>query len=509
MAADPVEIKGSHRAAPPGRRLRPISPDHPIVVQVYLRAGALPTSPRGSEPAAHLTRDELRQRRETLLEKPFRTVERFAAQQGLAIVRRAPAERMIALAGSAAALERAFGATLHDYRQGNRRFRARSGSLRVEKSMARIVDSVLGFSTGPIVVRPALGPIAGADPGGGHAPTAFASLYEFPATASRGAGQRIALIQLGGRYYPADTTDAFTAMGTAAPAVVPISIDGAVQSPDTDLDREIALDVQVAGAIAPRAALLLYFAQPGLGGLVGAISRAVHDSVNQPTIISISFGANEDSWTPDALRTLSGALADATHLGITVIAATGDMLATCGYGDGQAHVAYPASDPYVLACGGTTLRTGADRAREAVWNDGNGNGTGGGVSALWPVPVYQKGVSVPRHATSGKKGRGVPDVAAIADQAVGYRIRCRGAWRVESGTSAGAPLWAGLIALINADKGRNVGFVNSRLYAARQAFNDVTDGNNLVDTIGYKAAPGWDACTGLGSPRGQAILALF
>ena len=503
-----AEIRGSERAKPAGRRLGATSPDLPIEVQVYLRAGQLRGATRGREPAERLTREALAERRARQLERAFRKLERFAGAHGLAVVRREPAQRMIRLTGSAAALEAAFGTRLHDYDEEDRRYRARSGPLCVDAGVARIVEAVLGFTTRPIAA-PALGALAAPAPEGGRAPSAFTTLYEFPTT-TRGAGQRIALIQLGGQYYPADTVDAFAAMGIAAPVVVPISTDGAIQSPDPSLDREVALDVQVAGAVAPGATLLLYFAAPGAGGLVDTIGRAIHDAVNRPTIVSISLGASEETWSADALRTLGAAFADAAHLGITVIAASGDMLATCGYGDGQARVAYPASDPYVLACGGTTLRTIAGAApHEAVWNDGNGNGTGGGVSTLWPLPTYQKAAGVPRHATARKPGRGVPDVAAVADKAIGYRIRCRGGWRVESGTSAGAPLWAGLIALINAQKGRDAGFVHPRLYAAPAAFNDVSEGDNIVETIGYKAARGWDACTGLGTPRGGALLALF
>lgn len=490
---------------PPGARRRTAA-HRRIEVQVYLRSPGTPSDSANAS-VAPITRDALRRQRENALAAPLRTISRFAARHRLEVTEQDPARRLIRLAGTAAAFEAAFKTELYDYQDGEHRFRARSGSLCLPRTLARIVESVLGFTTRR-VVSPALGSLGTPSSNGGYSPAAFAALYDFPKMTHSGTGQRIALVQAGGVYYPSDTVEAFAAMGLEAPTVIQVPVPGVDQPPDMTMDRELALDVQVAGATAPGATLLIYVAADGFAGVIDAVSYAVHDEANHPTILSISFGAVESAWGNAALATLNGILNDAARLGMTVVAASGDSLATGGY-PGTAQVSYPASDPNVLACGGTMLRNDGAALGEAVWNDGNGNGSGGGISASWPVPSYQAHLSLPADAVTGKQGRGVPDVAAIADRASGCSIRCRGNWLVENGTSAGAPLWAGLIALINAQLGKNVGFVNPTLYASPGAFNDVVHGDNRSGGIGYSAANGWDPCTGLGSPRGSAILALF
>jgi kumamolisin len=167
-------------------------------------------------------------------------------------------------------------------------------------------------------------------------------------------------------------------------------------------------------------------------------------------------------------------------------------------------VDFPASSPFVLACGGTRLEAADDEiAREVVWNAAGG-ATGGGISDVFAPPQWQSSAGVPPSANpGGRRGRGVPDVAGDADPATGYRVRVDGRDAVFGGTSAVAPLWAALVARINQRLGTPVGFVNPRLYAAPSgAFNDITSGTNGA----YDAAAGWDPCTGLGTPDGAALL---
>jgi len=176
--------------------------------------------------------------------------------------------------------------------------------------------------------------------------------------------------------------------------------------------------------------------------------------------------------------------------------------------DGAAHVDFPASSPHVLACGGTRLESSQNRiTKEVVWNHGAGLGaSGGGVSETFPLPAYQANAKVPVSVNPPHfKGRGVPDISGNADPATGYQIRVDGRSAVFGGTSAAAPLVAALTALINQQLGKPAGFLNTSLYAAaaRKALHDITTGNNGA----YTAGPGWDACTGLGSPDGQALLA--
>jgi len=168
-------------------------------------------------------------------------------------------------------------------------------------------------------------------------------------------------------------------------------------------------------------------------------------------------------------------------------------------------VDFPAASPFVIACGGTKLTlSGGTIGSEQAWNElsANEGATGGGVSEAFAIPSYQQNAKVPK-APNGFAGRGVPDVAGNADPQSGYSVFVDGKTAVIGGTSAVAPLWAGLLALINQSLEANVGFVNAQLYSAASAFHDITSGNNGK----YSAGPGWDACTGLGSPDGTALLA--
>lgn len=205
----------------------------------------------------------------------------------------------------------------------------------------------------------------------------------------------------------------------------------------------------------------------------------------------------------------NSAFQSAAALGVTVCVASGDNGSSDGATDGSDHVDFPASSPYVLACGGTTLQAaGSSITSETVWNDGPQGGAGGaGVSSVFPLPTWQAGLKATK--TSGGSSpltmRGVPDVCGDADPQTGYDVRIDGTNTAIGGTSAVAPLWAGLVALVNEAKGSNVGFVNPTLYANPDAFHDVTTGNNGD----FSAGPGWDACTGLGSPNGLEVASLF
>jgi kumamolisin len=230
--------------------------------------------------------------------------------------------------------------------------------------------------------------------------------------------------------------------------------------------------------------------------------------MHAPTVVSISWGGPESTWTQQARSALDQAFADAAQLGVTVCVAAGDSGSSDGVGDGKAHVDFPASSPHALACGGTTLRTTtasgqAGIASETVWNESGDGATGGGISDAFALPTWQSAAGVPPSANDGHVGRGVPDVAGDADPATGYQVRIDGTTTVIGGTSAVAPLWAALVALLNQHRGTALGFVNPLLYAHPDAFRDVTSGTNGA----YAARSGWDACTGLGSPNGAKLLA--
>jgi kumamolisin len=258
--------------------------------------------------------------------------------------------------------------------------------------------------------------------------------------------------------------------------------------------------------VAPGASIAVYFAPNTTQGFLDAITTAVHDQNTHPDVVSISWGGAESTWTSQALHSYDQAFQDAAALGVMVCCASGDDGSNDNQNDGQAHVDFPSSSPNVLACGGTTLQSSQGTiTRETVWNDGPGQGaTGGGVSEVFPLPAYQQSANVPVSVNSGFAGRGVPDVAGDADPSTGYQVFVDGQSLVIGGTSAVAPLWAGLIALLNQQLGKSVGFLNTSVYGplATTAFNDVVSGSNGA----YSAGPGWDACTGWGSPNGTALL---
>jgi kumamolisin len=276
-------------------------------------------------------------------------------------------------------------------------------------------------------------------------------------------------------------------------------VDGAGNSPGVAADAEVALDIQVVGSTAPGSEIIVYFAPNSTRGFYDAIAAAVHDAVRRPSIVSISWGTAESRWTGQAMDSYDALFADAAASGVTVFAACGDTGATDGVPDGGLHVDFPASSPHVVGCGGTRLTDGV----ETVWNNlaGGGGATGGGVSAHFARPGYQDNAGVPV-GVDGRLMRGVPDVAGVADPATGYRIRVNATEVVVGGTSAVAPLWAGLTALVNARGGGASGFVQPRLYATSGALRDIEQGDNG----GYAAGPGWDPCTGLGVPAGEATV---
>jgi kumamolisin len=266
------------------------------------------------------------------------------------------------------------------------------------------------------------------------------------------------------------------------------------------------LDIEVAGSIAPGAKIVVYFAENTDAGFLNAITTAVHDTTNNPSIVSISWGGPESTWTQAAMTSMDEAFQSAAALGVTVCVAAGDNGSTDGVTDGLNHVDFPASSPNVLACGGTQLiASGNTITSEVVWNElaMNEGATGGGISDVFPLPSYQSGANVPPSANAGGRvGRGVPDVAGDADPSTGFDTLVDGQSGVIGGTSAVAPLWAALIALVNQNTGKPVGFVNPLLYQNPNGdFNRITSGNNGA----YSAGPGWNACTGLGSPIGSNV----
>jgi kumamolisin len=323
---------------------------------------------------------------------------------------------------------------------------------------------------------------------------------------SDGAGQTIGLIELGGGYREEDLNTFFRQMNLRPPRVFSVSVGGARNQPTgSGADGEVTSNIEVAGAIAPKANIVVYFAPNTDTGFAEAIKAAAHDITHKPSIISITWGAAEVNWTEQVRTGLDAALAAAARQGITIVAAAGDNGVTDGVDDGKPHVDFPASSQWVLAVGGTSLvANGGEIASETVWSSG-----GGGISDVTALPDWQAGANVPLRK-DGSRGRGVPDVAAAADPSHGYLAFVGGKQVVFGGTALAAPLWAGLIATINQSLGRNVGYFNRRLYTEigpANVLRSITIGTNGNGSLqGYSAGPGWNPVAGWGAPDAEKLL---
>ncbi|MCQ8242097.1 S53 family peptidase [Rhizosaccharibacter radicis] len=501
-----TEIGGSACTLPGGATCEgPLPADHPVAVSIYLK-------PKSTDPAGS---GDPFERRASLHRADIDALCAHASDHGLTVLEADPARRLVRLSGTAAQISEAFDTRLEAWSHDGHRFHANSRPLGVPDALHGVVESVLGLDTRAIahsrIVRPRRSQPAGIEP------NKLAQLYDFPSGAT-GSGVTVALIELGGGFRASDNNAAFKAMGLRPPTVLAVSVDGATNTPGGDADGEVALDIQVVGGVAPGARIAVYFAPNTDAGFADAISQAVHDRTNKPSVISISWGSAESSWSNQSVTTMNSVLADAAAAGVSVFAASGDSLATDGVDDGAAHVDFPASSPSAIGCGGTFLSlSGGAIARETVWNDDTGNGggqdgggTGGGISDLFPVPPFQQNANLPPSVNGGRKGRGVPDVAGNAAPGSGYAVVVDGQKQVVGGTSAVAPLWAGLTALINGRAAKPVGFLPDFLYAQPASAGltvPITQGNNKPEgsSIGYDAGPGWNACTGLGRPNGQKL----
>lgn len=412
-----------------------------------------------------------------------------------------PERRSLHLRASPASIEAAFGVRMASYRTtGGVTFHACEGE---PTHGDPAILAVLGLSNRPIARPHFRRPSA--QPAQTFTPLQLGALYGFPANTD-GMGQGIGIIELGGGFSRPDLATYFAGLKIKLPTVSAVSVGGAKNAPGSDADGEVMLDIEVAGALAPAAKIAVYFAANTDAGFYNAIAQAAHDARRKNTVISISWGGPEDTWSAQARAAMDSAMQDAAALGITVTVAAGDSGFTDGEDDGAAHVDYPASSAYALACGGTRLNASSTSiTSEVVWNElAAGEGaTGGGISTVEVAPAWQARANVGQ-AAHGFAGRGVPDVSGDADPMTGYRVRVDGQDQVIGGTSAVAPLWAALFARLNQSLGSPLGDCHTLLYGiGTKAFRDITSGSNGK----YTAAAGWDACTGLGSPNGSALLA--
>jgi kumamolisin len=530
-----VPLSGSERselptATPAGA---PLDPSQVITVTVLLRRRAeIPAELINT--TATVTTEELGERYGADPADATRVAD-VLGRYGLTVTEFQLASRRLKVSGMIAAMMAAFGTTLtsvtseHPDGSGSVTHRYRTGGLSVPAELSGIIVGVIGLDTRPqasphfrraapagAVTAHATSAVAGAVP---LTALQVASFYDFPA-GTDGTGQTIAIIELGGGYNAADLTTYFSGLSLSVPSVTAVGVDDGSNSPGQSADGEVELDIEVAGAVAPKASFVVYFAPNTDQGFIDAISDAVN-SKPTPIAVSISWGGPENSWAAQSMTGMNEAISDAAALGTTVTVAAGDN----GSSDNASstsgvQVDFPASSPYSLACGGTTLvgnTATSTITSEVVWNELaiQGGAGGGGVSVTYAQPTWQKDAGVPASAAGGtgigsatEPGRGVPDVAGNADPYSGYQVVVDGKPQPIGGTSAVAPLWAGLIARLAQASGTRFGLLQPLLYAGITpgvdvaGFRDIVEGTNGA----YKAGPGWDACTGLGSPNGTALL---
>ncbi|MGO8671535.1 MAG: protease pro-enzyme activation domain-containing protein [Capsulimonadaceae bacterium] len=479
----------------------------------------------------------------------IRTVESFLAARGFNVVETSAETWRMRISGKAQQYQEVFQASLGLYRSPEGRlFRGRSSTLSIPKDLDGIVTAVLGLDERRVALRHraslASSP-APAEPlavAAALTPEKIEDRYRFPA--GDGASQRIAIAEFGGGLFLDDLQVYCDHCGRPVPTVEPYTLPGALPlitkndfktmsgqdaSEQMAVCGEVMMDVEIIAGLCPKAAIDVYFARFDERGWIEMLAAVVK---TRPVALSISWGFPEDSpdWSKSGLACINDLLRAVAALGVTVCVAAGDDGSGDGVGDNRCHVQFPSSSPFVLSVGGTMV-AGND---EVVWREGPGyrannppesGATGGGVSALsiHPRPSWQN-VEIPS-ANSGVSfdGRVIPDVAAIAGPPRYYTTlfssEISDGANPNNGTSAGAPLWAALIARIDAalPPERRGRFLTPLLYRATPAgprvgtlgCRDITVGDNTSTPhpgFGYSATAGFDAVTGWGVPDGQSLL---
>lgn len=533
-------IEGSERRpSPKAKFLGAADPKETFTVSIVLRrrpeGQQLPDMESFAAPPGeriHMSREEFEAKHGASPDEIEKVVE-FVKSKGLKVVESHAARRTVIASGTAAQMNKAFGVTLgryqhdivvhHGEKPRSETYRGREGYVHVPKELSKVIVGVFGLDNRTITKHNS------ADPPNTKPITVpqVSKLYNYPNNSA--AGQTIGIFSLSG-YDIQDIKKYFAGLtgGYTMPTVKDILIDGAT-NPGSDPYGETTQDIDIAASFAPGSAINVYITTGNQKGWVDLINRVIHPNVGdaQCSVLSsswyISNGDDANTLANEGISTaflnaVSTAFQDAALLGVTICIASGDTGTDSKVGDGKAHVQYPASDPWVLSVGGTTIGNVVGSSfDEYVWNDtffGNAKGaTGGGISDFFGLPTYQNNAGVPGSINDNHVGRGVPDVAGNASPNSGYSgLFVAGQPDIGNGTSASAPQWAALIIAINAALGKNVGFVNPALYSlGSSVFRDIVGApgpadNGLNGVAGYPAGPGWDACTGWGSPNGVALL---
>lgn len=554
MSEGHVELPGSKRSRKQGaERVGEVDPHSRIEVTLTLRGPELPeVNPR----EAALSRDELEHRfgaSQEDLQAVRATLERY----GLTVDDESALTRSMRVSGTAAQMEDAFHPGLAMYsseEQGE--YRGREGELQIPKELDGIVTGVFGFDQRRVARRvglPGADPVAFAqeeppeeEPGpqahegaAGRSPGELEQSYSFPP--GNAAGHAVAIIEFGGSYSEADLRAFCEQHGLAMPSVKiveagskPLSRTEIQQLPkqqreeEEDACGEVMMDIEIVAGLCPGAKILVFFSSFEQKGWIDLLNQLIAGQPAAVPVASVSWGGAEnpgegsEEMSKAALEEINQRLQAAAQLGITVCAASGDDGSGDQVEDGDFHVNFPASSPYVLSVGGTMI----EGEKEVVWHqppgrrNGGGGATGGGVSVIFDRPAWQT-VQVTSLNKRNKDfaGRVLPDIAALAGPP-GYDLVNEGKREPSGGTSAATPLWASLIVRMLAAGKPTHGqsFLPPLLYESAggaeptgaTACTDIIKGDNASEPKpgkGYEAKKGYDAVSGCGVPDGQKLLA--
>lgn len=427
---------------------------------------------------------------------------------------------LIHASGSVANIEHAFSVTLADYVVAGRTVYAPTSEPSVPPGLAGMILNISGLDNvthyhrlGSRQAAQVEHPHQGSN--SGYTPDEIRTAYDMKPLLSHGAngsGQTVALLELDS-YNSADINTYLNHYNLGSPKYSSVLLDGATNNPGSGA-IEVELDMEQVSAFAPGAAQKVYIGVNNTAGVNDLYNTIVSDDIAK--VVSVSWGLCEPTTGDAELDTLDNFFKQGAAQGQAFFAASGDFGAyDCG--DSNISVDSPADDPNVVGVGGTTLQTNSDGSylSESAWscssctqNSLEGIGSGGGLSTHFAHPAYQRGPNL----TYSR--RAVPDVSANANPKSGYSAYCTvsaagcpaAGWVTVGGSSAAAPLWAGIAADINqylssASK-PTLGTASVALYQLYNTsqtyspYHDVTTGNNLY----YPANTGYDLATGIGTP---------
>jgi kumamolisin len=528
-----VVLPGSNRPKDPNAvRVRDVDPDEQIDLTINLRGPDLP--PPDDYVGKTMSSDELRSKFGAS-QKDADEVSRVLKKFGLKVESISLPTRSMRVVGPASAVEAAFEPNMAMVKSARQQgeYRGRQGSLQIPQELQGVIKGVFGIDERRMARRkipassaaPALSP---------QSPSELEQRYNFPP--GDGSGQKIAIAEFGGGYF-ADDTQAYCAkFQRATPPVHATGVDAPAFTlqqilalpPQQKKEQlgdagEVMMDVQVIAGLCPAAAISVYFSTFDEQGWVDLLNAVI---AAQPVVLSCSWGLAEEDpgWSAGAIAAISDSLNAARLLGITICVSSGDDGSGDQLDDGDAHVDFPSSSPFVLGVGGTMLVQSGGSTKEITWwespgrrtNRGGGS-SGGGVSLKFDRPSWQD-VRIKSLNRGSRDGRVTPDVAALAGPPL-YDLVFVGKDAPNGGTSASAPLWAALISRINAllPASKQQRFITPLLYqdsgngqpVGAVAFRDITVGNNASNPQpgrGYQAGPGFDAVTGWGVPDGMKLL---